>query len=37
MPKQYNASLAIPECSDTPTMQEALNGPYKKEFITAIE
>jgi hypothetical protein len=37
MPERYNASLATPECSDTPTMQEALNGPYKKEFITAIE
>jgi hypothetical protein len=37
MSERYNASLATPECSDTPTMQEALNGSYKKEFITAIE
>jgi hypothetical protein len=37
MPEQYNASLATSECSDTPTMQGALNGLYKKEFITAIE
>jgi hypothetical protein len=37
MPERYNASLATPECSDTPTMPKALNSPYKKEFIRAIE
>jgi hypothetical protein len=37
MPELYNVSLATLECSDTPRMQEVLNGPYKKEFITAIE